>query len=87
MHPRLTSQCDPIEFDGEPRIVPLILPQKPKEEENKEMTLAEMIQEQGNRIVAFIINWVKTSYTKDLFEYLHQDFKEQIKEEILNELK
>lgn len=86
MHPRLTSQGDPVEFDGEPRIVPLILPQKPKEEEKKEMTLAEMIQEQGNRIVAFIINWVKTSYTKDLFEYLYQDFKEQIKQEIKNEL-
>lgn len=61
-------------------IIPLH--QQPKEEP-KEISLKEYVDIQDNKVVAFVINWIKTTFTKDLFEYLNKEFKPSI----LNEIK
>lgn len=80
-----------IHFEGEPKIIPLLQPKKEGPEEPKKLEVpadtVEYMDIQCNKVAAFIINWIKTTFASDIIKYLQRGYKEQLKQEILTELK
>ena len=69
-------------------IIPLERPQEEdKPEEPKSLAIRELIEQNCNNVIAFVINWIKKSYTKDLLDYLDHEYKNEIINEITNKLK
>lgn len=90
--PKLISeQKEAQPFEGEQQITPLLQPKEEGPKEPKKLTVpadtVEYVDIQCNKVVAFLINWIKTVFAKDVIAYLNSDYKEQIKEEIIKELK
>ena len=54
--------------------------------EDKKVDILEYIEAQNNLVVAFLIKWIRGTYTKELFGYLMKDFKNQIETDILEKL-
>lgn len=78
-YPRLDSSDGVIVEQGdvrETKIIPLFKP------EEKQVDIKEYVEEQGNQIVVFIINWIKTAYTNTLMNYLNTEFKQEIIKEL-----
>lgn len=83
MYPRLDSSNDDLTSELQegqtPKIIPLFKQPKEKKQEigMKEYVdtrcneVAAYVDIQDNKVVAFVINWIKTTFTKDLLEYLN----------------
>ena len=54
--------------------------------EDKKVDILEYIEAQNNLVVAFLIKWIRGTYTKELLGYLMNDFKNQIETDILEKL-
>ena len=54
--------------------------------EDKKVDIREYIEAQNNLVVAFLIKWIRGTYTKELLGYLMKDFKNQIETDILEKL-
>ena len=67
-----------------PRIIPLN--SRAKQREEKKVDIADYIDKQINAVVAFLIKWVRNTYTKELLSFLMTDFKNQIETDILKKL-
>ena len=72
------------------KIIPLNSRSKPtnttNQVEDKKVDIHEYIEAQNNLVVAFLIKWIRGTYTKELLGYLMKDFKNQIETDILEKL-
>lgn len=53
----------------------------------KSVTIPELIEQSYNNVIAFIINWIKSSYTRSIYNYLNNEYKQEIIKDIVNEIK
>ena len=83
---------------GEVKITPLVTESNPEEDKRnvkipnptnipvmeipEDPDIKQYIENQNNRVVAFVINWIKTVYTKDLMGWLMNDFKNELIKEL-----
>lgn len=54
--------------------------------ENKKADIFSYIEAQNNLVVASLIKWIRSTYTKELLGFLMSDFKNQIETDILKKL-
>lgn len=52
------------------------------EQETGSSDIRQYIEAQNNRVISFIISWIKTNYTKDLLSWIMNDFKREIIKEL-----
>lgn len=73
-----------------PKIIPLNSQSKPAntadQVEDKRVDIHSYVEAQNNLVVAFLIKWIRSTYTKELLGYLMKDFKNQIETDILKKL-
>lgn len=64
-------------------ITPLIRKEAPKQEVIKiDEDVAKFVEQQNNRVVAFLINWIKTIFAKMIIDYLNTEFKPELIKEL-----
>lgn len=90
-YPKLNSLQDgssvqQLEEGQEQKIIPLFKePEKTEEQKKQEKNLKiiqEYVDNQDNKVVAFIINWIKVN----LIGWLRTEFKKEVETDILTKL-
>ena len=43
---------------------------------------AKFVEQQNNKVVTFLINWIRTAFAKTILDYLNNDYKQELIKEL-----
>ena len=43
---------------------------------------AKFVEQQSNKVVTFLINWIRTAFAKTILDYLNNDYKQELIKEL-----